>query len=493
MDLFDMTALELGKKIKSRQIGAVEATKAVLDRIHQLDPTYGCYITLQEEDALAQAEAVQKRLDAGEALSPLAGVPMGLKDIICTRGVETTCGSRILGGFVPPYDAAIVERLKEAGMVCLGKHNMDEFAMGSTTESSYYKKTRNPWNTGHVPGGSSGGSAAAVALGEGFYSIGSDTGGSIRQPAAFCGVTGIKPTYGRVSRFGLIAYASSLDQLGPIGRDAADCAAALSIIAGHDHRDSTCVNRPTEDYLSALNGDVRGKRIGIPADYLGEGIDPEVKAGVLAAAKVFESLGASVEEFAMPVLSYAIPAYYIIACAEASSNLSRYDGIKYGYRPEGVTDLLALYKTARTQGFGQEVRRRILLGTFVLSSGYYDAYYKKAQQVRTLIKRAFEDAFSRYDLILGPVAPTTALKIGENQDDPLKMYLGDIYTVSVNLAGLPAIALPCGLSSNGLPIGFQLISNDFEEQACLNAAHAYQCATTFHRLRPSVGLATKEV
>ncbi len=486
MEIFDMTALELGERIKKCEIGAVEAARAALGRIEKLDGVYGCYISVQERDALEQAEAVEKRLLAGEALSPLAGVPMGLKDLICTRGIETTCGSKMLGGFKPPYDAAIVERLREGGMVCLGKLNMDEFAMGSTTESSYYKKTRNPWSVEHVPGGSSGGSAAAVALGEGFYSIGSDTGGSIRQPAAFCGVTGIKPTYGRVSRFGLVAYASSLDQLGPLGRDAADCAAALSVIAGPDRRDSTCVDRPAEDYLAALNGDVKGIRIGIPADYLGTGIDPEVKAGVLAAAKVFESLGASVEEFPMPTVEYAVPAYYIIACAEASSNLSRYDGVKYGYRPEGAEDLLSLYKKARTEGFGEEVRRRILLGTFVLSSGYYDAYYRKAQQVRTLIKRAFEHAFYRYDLILGPVAPTPALRSGENQDDPVKMYLGDIYTVSINLAGLPAVALPCGMSSGGLPLGFQLIGNDFCEQTALNAAHAYQSATAFHKSRPAV-------
>lgn len=488
MKLFKLSALELGDKIKKKDIGVKEAAAAVLDRIDNTDSEYGCYITVLRDECLRQAELVQKKIDAGEALSPLAGVPMGIKDLICTRGIPTTCGSKILGNFRPPYDAAVVEKLNEAGMVCLGKLNMDEFAMGSTTENSFYKKTRNPWNKEYVPGGSSGGSAAAVALDEAFYAIGSDTGGSIRQPAAFCGVTGIKPTYGTVSRYGLVAYASSLDQIGPLCHDAADCAAVLTLLSGNDRRDSTSVSRPAQDYFAGLKPEVKGLKIGIPSDYIGKGIDPEVRQGILDAAKVYESLGAQIEEFPMPIIEYAVPSYYIIACAEASSNLSRYDGVKYGRRAsEGAEDIVSLYQKSRTEGFGAEVKRRIMIGSFVLSSGYYDAYYKKAQQVRTLIKHAFNTAFQSYDMILGPVAPTTALKSGENMDDPLKMYLGDIYTVSVNLAGLPALSAPCGFDHNGLPLAFQLIGNDFCEQKILNAAHAYQQVTGFHKQRPAAG------
>jgi aspartyl-tRNA(Asn)/glutamyl-tRNA(Gln) amidotransferase subunit A len=391
----------------------------------------------------------------------------------------------MLYNFKPPYDATVVEKLYGAGAVIVGKLNMDEYAMGSTCETSHFKKTRNPWDLSRVPGGSSGGSAAAVAVKEAFYALGSDTGGSIRQPAAFCGVTGIKPTYGAVSRYGLVAYASSLDQIGTFGCDAADCAASLEIISGYDNRDSTSVNRPVPAYAASLSADIKGLRIGIPADWLGGGIDPQVKDRVLAAAKVYERLGAFVEEFPMPVIKYAVPAYYIIACAEASSNLARYDGIKYGYRAENCADLAEVYRKSRSEGFGAEVKRRIMLGSFVLSSGYYDAYYKKAQQVRALIKQAFNAAFEKYDVILAPVAPTTALKSGESLDDPLKMYLGDIHTVSTNLAGLPSVALPCGFDGEGLPVGMQLIGNDFCEQTILNAAYAYQGETDYHKSRPS--------
>ena len=483
-EILDYSALELGRAIQDKTIGVREATEASLSQIDQCEPIVGSFVTVLHDEALTQADCVQKGIDEGSLNSPLAGVPMGIKDLICTRGVATTCGSKMLQNFRPPYDAAVTEKLQRAGAVVLGKLNMDEFAMGSTTESSYVQKTRNPWNPDCVPGGSSGGSAAAVAAGEAFYTLGSDTGGSIRQPASFCGVTGIKPTYGSVSRYGLIAFASSLDQIGPLGRDAADCAAALTVIAGHDQRDSTSIDRPAVDYLAGLSADVKGLKIGIPNEYVGKGIDPVVKEKVLAAAQKLEELGARVEYFSMPVVDYAIPTYYIIACAEASSNLARYDGVKYGFRPEGAEDIVGLYVKARSEGFGDEVKRRILLGSFVLSSGYYDAYYKKAQQVRTLIKRAFNDAFTKYDVALGPTAPTTALKSGENVDDPLKMYLNDIYTVSVNLAGLPAISLPCGFGGDGLPVGLQLIGNDFCEQTILNAAHAYQQATDFHRLPP---------
>ncbi len=486
MHIFDLTALELGRAIKKKDIGVKEALEAQLARIEKLDGSYGCYLTVLREQAYARAEAVQKRIDAGEALSPLAGVPVGVKDLICTRGIQTTCASKMLEGFVPPYDATVVEKLYDAGAVVTGKLNMDEFAMGSTSETSHIKKTCNPWDVSRVPGGSSGGSAAAVAAKEAFYTLGSDTGGSIRQPAAFCGVTGIKPTYGSVSRYGLIAYASSLDQIGPIGCDAADCAAALEIISGYDRRDSTSVNRPVPAYLSSLSDNIKGMKIGIPSDWLGGGIDPQVRQRILDAAKTFESMGAFVEEFPMPVIEYAVPAYYIIASAEASSNLARYDGIKYGFRADGCEDLASVYRASRSQGFGAEVKRRIMLGSFVLSSGYYDAYYKKAQQVRTLIKQAFNSAFEKYDFILAPVAPTTALKSGESLDDPLKMYLGDIHTVSINLAGLPAIALPCGFDNEGLPVGMQLIGNDFCEQTVLGAAYAYQNVTDFHKKRPAV-------
>jgi aspartyl-tRNA(Asn)/glutamyl-tRNA(Gln) amidotransferase subunit A len=477
MDITKMTALELGKRIKQKELSVAEAVRAQLDKIKEQEPTCHSYITLLEEEAYQRAEEVQKQLHAGELEdSPLAGVPMAIKDNICTQGVKTSCASKILSNFVPTYDATVVTRLKKAGAVLLGKTNLDEFAMGSTTETSYYGVTKNPWNPDHVPGGSSGGSAAAVAAGEAFYALGSDTGGSIRQPAGYCGVTGIKPTYGTVSRYGLIAYASSLDQIGTFGRNVSDCAAALEVITGQDPKDSTSVVHKDASYMDALKEDVKGLRIGIPKDYLGEGLNEEVKEAILQAADQLKSRGASVEEFELSAVDFAVPSYYVIACAEASSNLSRFDGVKYGYRTADFEGLQELYKKSRSEGFGEEVKRRIMIGAFVLSSGYYDAFYNKALKVRAVINRGFQRAFEKYDILLGPIAPTTAPRLGESLADPLKMYLADIYTVSVNLAGLPAISLPCGLDSKGLPIGLQLIGRHFGEKDILRAAYTYEQA-----------------
>ena len=435
-------------------------------------------MTIDREAALAKAEAVQKQIEAGELTGPLAGVPVAIKDNMCTEGVLTTCSSRILGNFIPTFTAEAVKNLEKAGAVMIGKTNMDEFAMGSTTETSAYGVTRNPWNTEHVPGGSSGGSAAAVAAEECFFALGSDTGGSIRQPASFCGVVGLKPTYGTVSRYGLIAYGSSLDQIGPLTKDVTDCATVMEAIASHDTKDSTSIDRAAiekdTDFTSALIEDVKGMKIGIPRDYFGDGLDSEVKEAVLAAAKALEAKGAIVEEFDLSLVEYAIPTYYTIAAAEASSNLERFDGIKYGYRTPEYEGLHNMYKKTRSEGFGPEVKRRIMLGSFVLSSGYYDAYYLKALRVKAMIRKAFDDAFSKYDLILGPVAPTTAPKLGESLSDPLKMYLGDIYTISVNLAGLPGISVPCGVDSQGLPIGMQLLADSFEEKKLIQAAYTYE-------------------
>lgn len=474
MNLLNLTAAELAAAIKDGKATAVEAVRASLERIEEKEELYHCYVTIDKKDALLQAEAVQSRIEKGELTGPLAGVPAALKDNLCTEGMPTTCSSKILGNFVPAYSAEAVLNLKKAGAVILGKTNMDEFAMGSTTETSAYGETRNPWNTAHVPGGSSGGSAAAVAAGECFFALGSDTGGSIRQPASFCGVVGLKPTYGTVSRYGLIAYGSSLDQIGPLTKNVADCAAVLELIASHDTKDSTSVRREDTDFTSALVDDVSGMKIGIPRDYLGEGLDAEVKEAVLAAAKVLEERGAVVEMFDLSLVEYAIPAYYTIASAEASSNLERFDGVKYGHRTDACEGLHNMYKKTRSEGFGAEVKRRIMLGSFVLSSGYYDAYYLKALKVKAMIKKAFDDAFAKYDLILGPVAPTTAPKLGESLSDPLKMYLGDIYTISVNLAGLPGISVPCGTDSGGLPIGLQLIADSFQEKKLIQAAYTYE-------------------
>lgn len=474
MDIFEYGAVELSAAIREGKVTATDAMEAVLARIEAKEKDINAYVTVDREQALRAAASVQEKIEKGELIGPLAGVPVAIKDNLCTEGMLTTCSSKILENFVPTFTAEAVLNLEKAGAVIIGKTNMDEFAMGSTTETSAYGETRNPWNTGHVPGGSSGGSAAAVAAGECFFALGSDTGGSIRQPASFCGVVGLKPTYGTVSRYGLIAYGSSLDQIGPLTKNVTDCATVLELIASHDTKDSTSVKREDTDFTSALLEDVKGMKIGIPRDYFGEGLDAEVKDAVLAAAKVLEEKGAVVEEFDLSLVEYAIPTYYTIAAAEASSNLERFDGAKYGYRTEAYEGLHNMYKKTRSEGFGAEVKRRIMLGSFVLSSGYYDAYYLKALKVKAMIKKAFDDAFSRYDLILGPVAPTTAPRLGESLSDPLKMYLGDIYTISVNLAGLPGISVPCGKDAKGLPIGLQLIADSFQEKKLIQAAYTYE-------------------
>lgn len=474
MDILSLSAVELAKAIRAGETTAVEAMKAVLDQIDRTEKEYNCYVTVDREGALKRAEEIQKRIEAGELKGSLAGVPVAIKDNMCTEGMLTTCSSKILENFIPTFSAEAVLNLEKAGAVVIGKTNMDEFAMGSTTETSYYGPTRNPRNTEHVPGGSSGGSAAAVAANECFFALGSDTGGSIRQPAGYCGVVGMKPTYGTVSRYGLIAYGSSLDQIGPLCKDVTDCATILECIASHDAKDSTSMERRDTDFTTALVDDVKGMKIGIPRDYFGEGLDPEVKEAVLGAAEVLRSRGAIVEEFDLSLVEYAIPTYYTIAAAEASSNLERFDGVKYGYRAESAEELHTMYKRTRSVGFGPEVKRRIMLGSFVLSSGYYDAYYLKALRVKALIKKAFDDAFAKYDVILGPVAPTTAPKLGSSLSDPIRMYLGDIYTISVNLAGLPGISVPCGKDKNGLPIGLQLIGDCFSEKKLIQTAYTFE-------------------
>lgn len=476
MGLLDLTAVELAGQIKSGKTTAVEAMEAVIANIDSKEEELNCYVTFDREAALSAAKEAQKKIEAGELTGPLAGVPIAIKDNMCTEGVLTTCSSKILGNFIPQFSSEAVKRIEEVGAVVIGKTNMDEFAMGSTTETSAYGPTKNPWNTEHVPGGSSGGSAAAVAANECFCALGSDTGGSIRQPASYCGVVGMKPTYGTVSRYGLIAYGSSLDQIGPLCKDVTDCATIMEVIASHDKKDSTSVERKDTDFTSALVDDVAGMRIGIPRDYFGEGLDPQVKEAVLSAAEVLKSKGAIVEEFDLSLVEYAIPTYYTIAAAEASSNLERFDGVKYGFRAKDYDGLHSMYKKTRSEGFGPEVKRRIMLGSFVLSSGYYDAYYLKALRVKAMIKKAFDEAFAKYDVILGPVAPTTAPKLGSSLADPIKMYLGDIYTISVNLAGLPGISVPCGKDDNGLPIGVQLIGDCFNEKKLIQTAYAYEQA-----------------
>ena len=487
MSILDMTALELGKRIQSGDITAVQAAEASLARIKAVEPSIHAYVTVNEEKTMEQAGKVQAEIEAGRLSGPLAGVPVAIKDNMCTEGMRTTCSSRILENFIPAYTAQAVANLEQAGAVILGKTNMDEFAMGSTTETSAFGVTRNPWNPEHAPGGSSGGSCAAVAAGECFYALGSDTGGSIRQPSSFCGVTGIKPTYGTVSRYGLIAYGSSLDQIGPVAKDVSDCAAVLEVLASHDPKDSTSMERSDCDFTAALSEDVRGMRIGIPESYFGQGLDQEVKDAVLEAAGILGEKGAIVETFDLKLAEYAIPAYYVIASAEASSNLSRFDGVKYGYRAPEYQGLHSMYKKSRSQGFGPEVKRRIMLGSFVLSSGYYDAYYLKALRTKALIKREFDRAFASYDVILAPAAPSTAPRLGQSLGDPLKMYLGDIYTISVNLAGLPGISLPCGLDSKGLPIGLQLIGDCFKEKSIIRAAYAYEKAREWKLLPVAAG------
>ncbi len=486
MNILDMTAVSLGAAIKEKKVSVREAVEAVLARIEEKEDEYHCYVTVDREGAIAQAERVQKLIDGGELTGPLAGVPAAIKDNMCTEGLLTTCSSKMLYNFIPAFSSEAVLNLQKAGAVILGKTNMDEFAMGSTTETSAFGVTRNPWNPGHVPGGSSGGSAAAVAGKECFYALGSDTGGSIRQPASFCGVVGLKPTYGTVSRYGLVAYGSSLDQIGPLCKDVTDCAVIMEAIASHDPKDSTSVKRDDTDFSSALVEDVKGMKIGIPRDYFGEGLDSEVKEAVLAAAQVLKDRGALVEEFDLSLVEYAIPAYYTIAAAEASSNLERFDGIKYGYRSESCEGLHNMYKKSRSEGFGPEVKRRIMLGSFVLSSGYYDAYYLKALRVKALIKKAFDEAFAKYDVILGPVAPTTAPKLGASLSDPIKMYLGDIYTIAVNLAGLPGLSMPCGLDAKGLPIGIQLIGDCFQEKKLIQTAYTYEKARGIFEMSQSM-------
>lgn len=479
MSILDLTALELGKKIKAGEITSLQATEAVIKQIKAVEEQVHSYVTLDEEGAMKRAKEVQAQIEAGTLTGPLAGVPAAIKDNMSTKDMRTTCSSKILENFVPTYTAEAVLNLEKAGAVILGKTNMDEFAMGSTTETSYYGVTRNPWNTEHVPGGSSGGSCAAVAANECFYALGSDTGGSIRQPSSFCGVTGIKPTYGTVSRYGLIAYGSSLDQIGPVAKDVSDCAAILEAISSHDLKDSTSMARTDCDFTSALKDDVKGMKIGIPSSYFGEGLDEEVRAAILKAADILKEKGAIVETFDLGLVDYAIPAYYVIASAEASSNLSRFDGIKYGYRTKEYEGLHNMYKKTRSEGFGPEVKRRIMLGSFVLSSGYYDAYYLKALRTKALIKKEFDKAFAKYDLILAPASPDTAPKLGASLSDPLKMYLGDIYTISVNLAGLPGMTVPCGMDSKGLPIGMQLIGDCFKEKNIIRAGYAFECTRKY--------------
>ena len=476
MEIQKLTAVSLGKKIKEKEISVREALDAVFAQIDQTEDRYHAYVTLDKEGAYKQADAVQEKIDKGELTGALAGVPVAIKDNMCTKGLLTTCSSKILENYIPTYTASAVQNLTDAGCVIIGKTNMDEFAMGSTTETSYYGVTRNPHNPDHVPGGSSGGSAAAVALNECFFALGSDTGGSIRKPSAFCGITGMKPTYGTVSRYGLIAYGSSLDQIGPMTKNVTDCAAVLEIIASYDKKDSTSMKREEYDFTSALVRDVKGLRIGLPKDYFGDGLDSEVKAAIFKAAETFKRMGAIVEEFDLGLVQYAIPAYYIIASAEASSNLERFDGVKYGYRTKEYGDLHSMYKKTRSEGFGSEVKRRIMLGSFVLSSGYYDAYYLKALKTKALIKQEFDKAFEKYDIILAPAAPTTAPLLGSSLQDPIKMYLSDIYTISANLAGIPGLSIPCGKDKMGLPIGMQLLGGCFQEKTLLRAGFAYEKA-----------------
>ena len=480
MDLEKLTALQLAEKIKQHQISVLDGVKHVFEQIEKKDPKIHAYLDTYKKEAYARAKQVQKGIEDGTYTGPLAGVPIAIKDNICIKGKTTTCASKILENFVPQYNAEVIDRLERAGLVIIGKTNMDEFAMGSTTETSAYGVTRNPWDTEHVPGGSSGGSCAAVAAGETYLALGSDTGGSIRQPSSFCGVTGIKPTYGTVSRYGLVAYASSLDQIGPVGKDVADCAALLEIIAGHDTKDSTSIERQDLNFTKDMEGKLMGMKFGVPKEYLAEGLNPEVKAAFMDALKILSQQGAIVEFFSMKTTEYMIPAYYIIASAEASSNLERFDGVKYGYRAKEYEGLHDMYKKTRTEGFGEEVKRRIMLGSFVLSSGYYDAYYLKALKTKALIKQEFDRAFEKYDVLLAPAAPYTAPKLGESLKDPLAMYLGDIYTVAVNLCGLPGITVPCGMDSAGLPVGIQMIGDCFMEKKILRAAKEYEtCRGTF--------------
>jgi len=484
--LYELTAHELSDLLGRKEVSARELVAAMYARIAEVDAELHSYVLLTRDVAEQQATEVDENRARGEALPPLAGIPIGLKDIFCTKGIETTCCSNILRGFVPPYDAGVVERCRENGLVFLGKTNMDEFAMGSSTENSARGYSRNPWNLEKVPGGSSGGSAAAIAASEAIVALGTDTGGSIRQPASLCGVVGLKPTYGRVSRYGVVAYASSLDQVGPIVKDVRDCALMLNMLCGHDARDATSINLPTPDYTQSLVTDLKGLRVGLVKEFMeyqGVGVEAEVGSAVRAAVDKLQELGAECEEVSLPNLNYSIPVYYIIAPAEASSNLARYDGVQYGHRTAHADDIIAMYTKTRDEGFGAEVKRRIMLGTYALSAGYYDAYYIKAGQVRTLIRRDFDRAFERCDLLVGPVSPTVAFGIGERTDDPVAMYLSDVCTIPVNLGGLPGMSIPCGFSSDGLPIGLHLVGKTLGEETMLRAAYAYEQSTDFHHRR----------
>ena len=474
MEITRLTVHELQEKLASGELTSYDITKAYADRIQDKEKDVQAFVTDLSESALIQAKEIDEKRASGEVKSSLAGIPIGIKDIICTKGVRTTCSSKMLENFIAPYDATVMEKINAENLIDLGKLNMDEFAMGGSTEYSYFKKTRNPWNLNKVPGGSSGGSAAAVAADLVPWALGTDTGGSIRQPSSFCGTVGLKPTYGLVSRYGVVAFASSLDQVGPITKDVTDCAMLLNIIAGHDPKDTTSVDIGEKDYTKALKNDVKGLKIGVPKEYFGEGINQEVKAKLQEAMETYKKLGATVEECTLDIADYALATYYIIACAEASSNLGRFDGIRYGYRTENYTNLKELFRNSRSEGFGPEVKRRIILGTYVLSSGYYDAYYKKAQQVRTLVMNEFAKLFEKYDVLLTPTSPTVAFDIGSKSNNPLEMYLADICTVSVNIAGLPGISVPCGVDSEGMPIGMQLIGKRFSEETLLNAAYTFE-------------------
>jgi len=491
-DLTQLSAHDLHARLIGRATSATEIAEAALERTQAVDGRLGAFNTLMPDAALAKAKDIDKRLDAGEPVGPLAGVPVAIKDNMCTRGVRTTCSSKILENFVPPYDATVVEMLDRADAIPIGKTNMDEFAMGSSTENSGFEPTKNPWDFSRVPGGSSGGSAAAVAACETAIALGSDTGGSIRQPAAFCGVAGIKPTYGRVSRYGLVAYGSSLDQIGAFGRDVRDAAMLLAAIAGHDARDSTSADEPVPDYVAELEGSIKGVRIGVPREYFAEGLAPDVAAPVNAALGVYRGLGAEIVDLSLPHTEYAIAAYYIVATAEASSNLARYDGVHYGHRTPDDVDIVELYSRSRAEGFGAEVKRRIMLGTFALSSGFYDAYYLKALKVRAMIKKDFDDAWENVDCVLCPTSPTVAFKFGEHTQDPLSMYLADIYTISCNLAGLPGISINCGVGAGGLPVGLQLLGRPFEEAKLLRLARAFEAETDHHLARPPVAADKQE-
>ena len=479
MEITELTVHELIEKLKNKELTSTEITQSYVDKIKEKEPEVQAFVTTLEDEALKQAKEIDEKRASEQIKNDLAGIPIGIKDNMCTKGIKTTCSSHMLENFVSPYDATVVEKLKSENLIDLGKLNMDEFAMGGSTEYSYFHKTYNPWNLNKVPGGSSGGSAAAVAANMVPWALGSDTGGSIRQPSSFCGVVGLKPTYGLVSRYGLVAFASSLDQIGPITKDVEDSAILLNLIAGHDEKDTTSADIAKKDYTKNLKNDIKGKKIGVPKEFFGEGINAEVKEKLQEAMETYKELGAEVEEFSLDIAKYSLATYYIIACAEASSNLGRFDGIRYGYRTPEFSNLKELYKKSRSEGFGPEVKRRIILGTYVLSSGYYDAYYKKAQQVRTLVMNEFQKAFKKYDVILTPTSPTVAFDIGSKSNNPLEMYLADICTVSVNIAGLPGISIPCGVDKEGMPVGMQLIGDKFEEEKLLNMAYVFEQKTKF--------------